>query len=92
VNVVTDALVVSRFAAGIVLSVRHRKSSHVELRRTISSIEFSNLPILGIILSESADMVPGYGRKRSYNRYGYRKSYSGYDNYKYSEDTKPAIL
>ena len=91
VNVVTDALVVSRFAAGIVLSVRHRKSSHSELRRTISSIEFSNLPILGIILSESTDMVPGYGKKRGFNRYGYRKSYSGYSNYnKYSEDIKPS--
>jgi capsular exopolysaccharide synthesis family protein len=92
-NVVTDSLVVSRFAAGIVLSVRHRRSSHAELRRTITSLEFSNLPILGIILSESSEMIPGYGRKRgSYYRYGGYQSKYSQSSKRYEEEVKPVTL
>jgi capsular exopolysaccharide synthesis family protein len=66
VNVVTDALVVSRFAAGLCFRFRHRNLLMLNTP-PISSIEFSNLPILGIFLSSQPIWYPDIGRKRCYS-------------------------
>ncbi len=71
VNIVTDALVLARYAAGLIVCTRHRQSTHDELRRAITSIEFANAKVLGMLVCDVKDMSGGY----------YRKSYKSYKSY-----------
>lgn len=71
VNIVTDALVLARYAAGLIVCTRHRQSTHDELRRAVASIEFANAKILGMVVCDVKDTSGGY----------YRKSYKSYRSY-----------
>lgn len=79
VNVVSDALVLSAKSDGVILVVKQYETTHPELARTLSSLEFSNAKVLGIILKgiENGGKY-GYGKYK----YGYKR-YGGYaDHYK----------
>lgn len=65
-NIVSDAIIVSKNTAGIVLVTRQGQSRHDQLQRCIGSCEFADVNILGIIINESS------GQSRRY--YGYRYS------------------
>lgn len=71
VNIVTDALVLARYAAGLIMCTRCRQSTHDELRRAVASVEFANAKILGMVVCDVKDTGAGY----------YRKSYKSYKNY-----------
>lgn len=71
VNIVTDALVLARYAAGLIMCTRYRQSTHDELRRAVASVEFANAKILGMIVCDVKDVGGGY----------YRKSYKSYKSY-----------
>lgn len=76
INVVTDALLLSKISAGIMLVVRENISTYDEIYKAIESINFVSSNILGIVVN-SVENNPKYGRKK----YGYGYDYSyGYSN------------
>lgn len=66
-NIVSDAIIVSKNTAGIVLVTRQGQSRHDQLQKCIESCEFAEVNILGIILNESRGTNRGF--------YGYKNGY-----------------
>lgn len=95
INVVSDALPVIRESDGVVLVVRSNQSTHPEIQRTISALEFIDAKILGFVVNfaETNRSKYGYGKYGRYrygkykNSYGYGSygsyGYGGYGNYGY---------
>lgn len=51
-NIVSDALALSRISDGIILIVREGKTTHTELKRAIGNLEFAGAKLIGLILSD----------------------------------------
>ena len=64
INIVSDAVIVAKQTAGIVLITRQGQSRHDQLQKAIESCEFAGVNILGIVVNES--------RSANSNYYGYR--------------------
>ena len=77
INVVSDALPVIRESDGVVLVVRSNQSTHPEIQRAISALEFIDAKILGFVVNfaDSNRTKYGYGK---YGRYRYGKYRGGY--------------
>ena len=70
INIVSDALAVTKIADGVVLVVRHAVTSHPDVEKSIKSLEFVNAKILGIVLN-AIDYSKIYGKRYgSYYRNG----------------------
>lgn len=76
VNIVSDALVLASKTDGIVFVVQDLITTHDEFKKALSSIEFANVKLLGVVLNGSTKS------KRSKYRYRYmtggRYTYSYY--------------
>lgn len=91
INVVSDALPVIRESDGVVLVVRSNQSTHPEIQKSISALEFIDAKILGFVVNfaETNRSKYGYGKYGRYrygkykNSYGYG-SYGSYGSYGYS--------
>jgi capsular exopolysaccharide synthesis family protein len=77
INVVSDALPVIRESDGVVLVVRSNQSTHPEVQRVISALEFIDAKILGFVVNfaDTNRSKYGYGK---YGRYRYGKNKNGY--------------
>ncbi len=86
VKVVTDAVIISKNASGIVLTVRENQTTHEEIETSLSALNTVGAKILGAIVREcdSTRKKYGYSKGGYYRRYGYGKR--GY-NYNYKDDT-----
>lgn len=85
INVVSDALPLIRESDGVVLIVRSNQSSHPELQKALSALEFIDAKILGFVVNFAESKAGGYYSKRSYYggyKYGY-STYGGYGSYGY---------
>ncbi len=72
INVVTDALLLSKSSAGIMLVVRQGISTYDEIERAIESINFVDGTILGVVINSVEDGNTKYGKYGKYGRkYGY---------------------
>lgn len=82
VNVVSDSLPLIRESDGVILVVRSNQSTHPELQKALSALEFIDAKILGFVVNF---IEPKAGRGRySYNYKKYRKyGYSSYGGYGY---------
>ena len=87
VNVVADALVVSKFLDGVVVIVRHGMTRRKELVEAIKKLKYVQAHILGVVYN-------GYNHGRGknykgsyYKKYGYKNHYSSY-YYKDSKENK----
>jgi capsular exopolysaccharide synthesis family protein len=79
VNVVSDSLPLIRESDGVVLVVRSNQSTHPELQKALSSLDFIDAKILGFVVNFTES-----GKKNgrsSYNYTGYGNRYGGYDGY-----------
>lgn len=78
VNIVSDALVLAPKTDGIVFVVQDLITTHEEFQKALSSIEFANVKLLGVVLNGSTKS------KRSKYRYRYmtggRYTYSYYQS------------
>ena len=93
VNVVTEAIILSKAANGIIMVTRQSYTSHDAIQRALSTIQFANLKVIGFMLNdcdnENFKSRYGYGYRRRfgkygyYSRYGYKKGY-GYGRYGYN--------
>ncbi|MGH8019288.1 MAG: GumC family protein [Opitutaceae bacterium] len=68
-----DALVLSRFAQETLLVAREARAPVTQIRRTISDIDKTQAPVLGIILNDfsSHSLNPRLAHGYSYGQYGY---------------------
>jgi Mrp family chromosome partitioning ATPase len=71
-NIVSDAIIVAKQTAGVLLVIRHGSSRHDQLKKAIESCEFAEVNILGVIFNDS----------RTVNT-----NFYGYGHYKYSKDS-----
>ncbi|MBQ8941520.1 MAG: CpsD/CapB family tyrosine-protein kinase [Firmicutes bacterium] len=74
VNVVTDAVIISRLATGVVVVCRQYVTDKKMLGATVEKLQFANAKILGIVLNDVAVAKKGYGKYSNYGRYGYSGS------------------
>lgn len=77
INVVSDALPVIRESDGVILIVRSNKTTHPDVQRAISSLEFIDAKILGFVLNFVGD-APTNGKYGKYGKYHYGGKYSSY--------------
>lgn len=68
---VSDALVASKMADGVLLVVRQNYSSRVAVRNAVHQFEFVDAKILGVVFNCIVDKVGGYRQKKYGNRYSY---------------------
>lgn len=99
VNVVSDALPLVRESDGVVIVVRSNQSTHPDLQKAISALEFIDAKILGFVVNYvdtksskySGSYSYGYGGEYSYGGYGKSYEYSsgyGYKRYGYEPPNK----
>lgn len=86
INLVSDALPLIRESDGVVLVVRSNQSTHPELQKTLSSLEFIDAKILGFVVNfveTKSNKYKGSYNSGGYNygRYGSYGSYTGYGKY-----------
>ncbi|MDO5389294.1 MAG: hypothetical protein Q4F63_08665 [Clostridia bacterium] len=80
INVVTDALLLSKSSAGIMLVVRQGVSTYDEIERTMESINFVEGSILGVVINSVDENNSKYGRYGKYGKkYGYAYRANPYD-------------
>ena len=73
VGVVSETLCLTQFVSGVVLVAKKRKTHLRKLHDTISSLEFANANILGVVMNGSLDAMSRsyYHYKDRYNNYYY---------------------
>uniref|UniRef100_UPI003FEDF1EA CpsD/CapB family tyrosine-protein kinase n=1 Tax=Eubacterium sp. TaxID=142586 RepID=UPI003FEDF1EA len=89
-NVVSDALPLIRESDGVVLVVRDNQTTHPELQKALSTLEFIDAKILGFVVnfveskagkgngtSYDSYNYGGFGPRRSYGYYGYGEYHGG---------------
>lgn len=78
INIVLDALVVSKHTSGIVMIVRDKFTQNEAVRHALAAIEFAGATVLGAIMNGANPE----SKSRYNRRYGYGRRYR-YNNYKY---------
>ena len=81
VNVVSDALPLIRESDGVVLVVRSNQSSHPELQKALSALEFIDAKILGFVVNHVETKSNRMYTNGTYG--GYKYGYSAYGGYSY---------
>lgn len=84
INLVSDALPLIRESDGVVLVVRANRTTHPDVQRVISSLEFIDAKILGFIINfVDSGITAKYGRGKygRYYKYGKYDSYGAYGAY-----------
>lgn len=84
INVVSDCMPLVRESDGVVVVVRSNHSTHPELQRALSSLEFIDAKIIGFVVNFVESRAGRYGK---YSKYGY--GYSLYRSYAYGYRYNP---
>lgn len=88
VNIVADAITMSRLVDGMIVVVRQDYSTLAEIRSAIKKFEMVNIKPLGFVLTDVTDRSKGYkyNKYRKYSGYHYKKNrYSDYGYTSYYE-------
>ena len=75
VNIVSDALAVSKFITGMIVVIREDYTEKKELEVCFRHLKLSNVNVLGSVMNESEASGSSYGKYKKYSKY-YRKYYS----------------
>ncbi len=75
VNVVSDALAISKYLTGMVVVIREDYTEKKELEACFRQLKLSNVNVLGCVLNESENSNGKHGRYNKYSKY-YRKYYT----------------
>ena len=80
VNIVSDALAISKYITGMIVVIREDYTEKKELETCFRQLRLSNVNVLGCVMNETKS-GKGYYSKRRYKRYyKYYKTYGGYDS------------
>lgn len=82
INIVSDALTLSKSAAGVVLVARQGITTFDQIEKAIGSIQFADSDILGVVINY-VNYDNGMYSKKGYYKYKYRYNY----NYTYTDKT-----
>ena len=79
VNIVSDALSISKFISGMVVVIREEYTEKKELTHCMRQLSLSNVHVLGCVLNEATANGGSYGKykKYKYYRYYYKTSKDG---------------
>ncbi len=80
VNIVSDALAISKLITGMIVVVREDYTEKKELENCFRQLKLSNVNVLGCVMNESKNGKGSYGKYRKYYRYYKYSSY--YKEYK----------
>ncbi len=78
VNLVSDALAISKYITGMIVVVREDYTEKKELENCMRQLQLSDVNVLGCVMNESKNGSGGY-RRYKYRRY--YKYYKYYNNY-----------
>ena len=87
VNLVSDALSISRFISGLIVVICQDATSKKEADSCFQQIEFSGAKILGCVINESRDAGEKHSRRNYYNRYNRSRRYGYGMDYSTSKET-----
>lgn len=89
VNIVSDAVSMSKFVTGVAVVVKEDFTTHDALKKALSSLEFANAKILGFILNDVMASRGYYSKYYKYRyKYNYHYKYSSYDGYDTANQAK----
>ena len=75
VNIVSDALAISRYITGMILVVREEYTEKKEFEACSRQLELSNVKVLGCVMNGAKTGSGSYGKyRRYYKKYKYYKS------------------
>lgn len=75
VNIVSDAVAISNYIAGMVVVVREEYTEKKELEHCFRQLKLSNVKILGCVMNETKTGRGSYGRYKKYKYYKYYRHY-----------------
>ena len=81
INVVSDALPLFEWVDGVILVIRYNKTTHPEIQKAISVINFAKANLFGVFFYDKPMQNTKYGYKYK-NKY-YNRYYSRYSHYSY---------
>lgn len=70
VNVVTDALAISRLISGMILVVREEYVSKREVDNCVRQLKLSNVNVLGVVMNNAKNENAAYSKYGKYGKYG----------------------
>lgn len=82
VNIVTDALVISKWTDGLLLTVRQNYTDKKAFNACLNQIRKLETKFLGFVMTDSTSGKSSYGKYSKYGKYGkYSKKGYGYGSY-----------
>lgn len=84
VNIVSDALIIAKQTAGIVLVTKHGQTTFEQIERCLESIRFAGVNVLGCVVNSVNYDNGGIYSKKGYKYYRYNYKYRY--NYEYKDD------
>lgn len=80
VNIVSDALAVSKFINGMIVVIREEYTEKRELETCFRQLRLSNVNVLGCVMNETKSEKGYYSKYRYKRYYKYYKTYGNYDS------------
>ncbi|MBQ8783609.1 MAG: CpsD/CapB family tyrosine-protein kinase [Clostridia bacterium] len=80
VNIVSDALTVSKFISGMIVVIREDYTEKKELETCFRQLKLSDVKVLGCVINESKNGKGSYGKYKYKRYYKYYKTYGNYDS------------
>lgn len=77
VNLVSDAVSISRLISGMIVVIREEYTEKKELEKCFRQLKLSNVKVLGCVMNEAKSGNGNYGKYRKYRSY---KSYRDYQS------------
>lgn len=88
VNLVSDAISISKYITGMIVVVREDHTEKKELDRCFRQLRMSNVNIIGCVINDAKTDKGSYGRYRRYRYYKYYKYYQTYQSSTQKGDKK----
>jgi len=79
VNIVSDALAISKYITGMILVIREEYAEKNELETCVRQLKLSNVNVLGCVMNGTQSGKGYYSRYRYKRYYRYYKTYGNYD-------------
>ena len=82
-NIVTEALILSKYATGVIVVTRQKYTMYKMVERAINSLKFANARIIGFVMNDVDDNKYVYGGYKLNGGYRYGNKKSRYVRYGY---------
>ncbi len=82
-NIVTEALIISKYATGVILVTRQKYTMYKMVEKAITSLKFAEAKIMGFIINDVEDNKYVYGGYKAHGGYRYGNKRNRYIRYGY---------